>query len=105
MEASAMRITFTRGIVVCLLGLALLATTARPEEGDEPAKGKSVDASAKGTLRPAGRKDLDRDAVRDQVDPQIFARFKAFRQCADCGKIYWRGSHYQSMLRCIEGLG
>jgi uncharacterized protein with PIN domain len=46
--------------------------------------------------------DADSDAVRNQVDPQIFGRFTTFRQCGDCGKIYWRGSHYESMLRRVR---
>ena len=48
--------------------------------------------------------DADRDAVKDRVDPQIFGRFATFRQCGDCGKIYWRGSHYSDMLRLVSEL-
>lgn len=42
--------------------------------------------------------------LRDRVDPGILQRFKAFRQCRDCGKVYWQGSHYQRMLKWVEGL-
>ncbi len=37
--------------------------------------------------------------IRGRIDPEIFQRFRRFRQCQDCLKIYWRGSHYESMLR------
>lgn len=48
--------------------------------------------------------DADRDVARDRVDPRIFGRFAAFRQCKDCGKIYWRGSHYDDMLKWVREL-
>jgi uncharacterized protein with PIN domain len=36
------------------------------------------------------------------VDPDILARFEQFWRCAECGKIYWRGSHYQRMLEAVQ---
>jgi uncharacterized protein with PIN domain len=36
------------------------------------------------------------------VDPDILRRFEHFWRCADCGKIYWRGSHYQRMLEAVQ---
>lgn len=42
--------------------------------------------------------------VGDGVDPAILHRFDTFWQCRDCGKYYWRGSHYLRMLSLVERL-
>lgn len=47
---------------------------------------------------------VDKAVIRGQIDPDIWRRFQAFRQCQDCMKIYWRGSHYEQMLRQVGGL-
>jgi uncharacterized protein with PIN domain len=42
------------------------------------------------------------EEVKDAV-PENAARFYTdFWRCAACGKVYWRGSHYQRMARLIE---
>ena len=48
---------------------------------------------------------VDRAVIKGQIDPDIFQRFREFKQCQDCRKIYWRGSHYKSMLRLVSELG
>jgi uncharacterized protein with PIN domain len=30
--------------------------------------------------------------------------FNEFWQCKDCGRIYWKGSHYERMLKTIENI-
>jgi uncharacterized protein with PIN domain len=47
---------------------------------------------------------VNRNAVRGQISPNTFQRFQEFWQCRDCMKIYWRGSHYDGMLRQVKGL-
>ena len=47
---------------------------------------------------------VDKAVIRGQIDPEIFQRFREFWQCQDCMKIYWRGSHYEHMLRQIGKL-
>jgi uncharacterized protein with PIN domain len=41
------------------------------------------------------------------VDPAIRGRFERFWRCRDCRRVYWRGSHYQRLLRrvrkCVPG--
>ena len=50
-----------------------------------------------GTIRPAPAETLGH-----LVEPEILARFEHFWRCADCGKVYWRGSHYRRMLRAVQ---
>ncbi len=38
------------------------------------------------------------------VDPAIRARFDAFRRCRDCGRAYWKGSHYDEMERFVRAV-
>jgi hypothetical protein len=47
---------------------------------------------------------VDKAVIRGQIDPEIFQRFREFWQCQDCMKIYWRGSHYERMLRQVGKL-
>ena len=48
---------------------------------------------------------VDKSAIKGQIDPNIFHRFREFRQCQDCRKIYWRGAHYERMLEFVSALG
>lgn len=44
----------------------------------------------------------DRDQVRPVVPPFVFATQVHFKTCTKCGKIYWAGTHRQSVLRTLE---
>jgi uncharacterized protein with PIN domain len=47
---------------------------------------------------------VNKAVIEGRIDPNIFQRFREFWQCKDCGKIYWRGSHYESMLQLVSKL-
>ena len=51
-------------------------------------------------LRPAEKK-----SIQQRLLPETAKYFEEFYACADCGRIYWKGSHYRRMRRLIEGLG
>ena len=48
--------------------------------------------------------DISKDRVRGLVPPRIAELHDEFRQCPDCGRIYWRGSHYRRMESWIREL-
>ena len=52
-----------------------------------------------GELRPAAS-----DEVKDLLPPRIRETKSEFSRCANCGRVFWRGSHYARMLGWIEGL-
>ncbi len=52
-----------------------------------------------GEIGPAGV-----DALRDRVPPDARRRFDEFRACTSCGRVYWKGSHYQAMLARIRSV-
>lgn len=45
---------------------------------------------------------VTKDAVIDLVPPITKEHVHEYRQCTDCGKIYWRGSHYPELLALVE---
>jgi len=42
--------------------------------------------------------------IHERVPAPIAARHEEFRECPDCRRVYWKGSHYQRMRRWIEEL-
>ena len=50
-----------------------------------------------GTLRDAARAE-----VLDQVPAAIAREHDRFRVCDDCGRVYWRGSHYDRLVRLLD---
>ncbi|HXG39883.1 MAG TPA: Mut7-C RNAse domain-containing protein [Candidatus Limnocylindrales bacterium] len=62
--------------------------------------------------RPFGRclrcntelEDVARAEVLDRLPPRTRVEFDEFRRCRVCGRIYWKGSHYDRMRQLLEGL-
>lgn len=42
--------------------------------------------------------------VSDLVPPYVFKTQEQYMQCPNCGRIYWRGTHWQAMRRELEDL-
>ena len=42
-------------------------------------------------------------AVADRIPGDVARRFDRFWICADCRRVYWRGSHYRSLSRRVVG--
>ncbi len=43
-------------------------------------------------------------SVSDQIPIRISMAFDNFWQCMDCGRLYWRGSHYEKLRQKISDL-
>lgn len=52
-----------------------------------------------GIVAPVGKAD-----VMDRLEEGTKRDFDTFFQCRACGKIYWKGSHYQRMMKLIEAV-
>lgn len=51
-------------------------------------------------------KAVDKESVSDQLEPKTKKYYDTFKQCVDCGQVYWKGSHYaRAMTRISEMLG
>jgi uncharacterized protein with PIN domain len=53
-----------------------------------------------GKLYPVSKAEVDA-----QLPPHTRETKHEFSRCPDCGKVFWRGSHYARMLGWIEELG
>jgi uncharacterized protein len=38
--------------------------------------------------------DANKDDISERLEPKTRRYFDEFRQCLDCGQVYWQGSHY-----------
>jgi uncharacterized protein with PIN domain len=46
--------------------------------------------------------DLPHAAARDLVPPYVWHTQSQFRRCPDCGRVYWKGTHWPAMLVRLE---
>ena len=46
--------------------------------------------------------EVSREEVRDRVPPYVWHTQPVFHRCADCGRIYWKGSHWPGMEARLE---
>jgi len=44
---------------------------------------------------------IDKQSIASLLQPRTRAFYSEFWQCGDCGKVYWKGSHYQRMKQLI----
>jgi uncharacterized protein with PIN domain len=44
---------------------------------------------------------VDKQAVAAQLEPETLASFDQFWRCPGCGRVYWKGSHYQRLQRRV----
>ncbi len=47
---------------------------------------------------------IEKEKIIDRLPPKVKAAHNNFLYCKNCDKIYWRGSHYESMKGLIEKL-
>lgn len=45
---------------------------------------------------------VEKEAVLRRLPPNTRKYYQNFYQCAECGKIYWEGSHYQKMVSFLK---
>jgi uncharacterized protein with PIN domain/sulfur carrier protein ThiS len=47
---------------------------------------------------------IDKQAIKDRLEPKTRQYIDTFRICPECGQIYWQGSHHVRSLRLIAEL-
>jgi len=45
-----------------------------------------------------------REEVKDRVPPYVYKTQSQYMECPKCGRIYWRGTHWEAMTRKLEQL-
>jgi hypothetical protein len=54
-------------------------------------------------LRCNGRlAEVAKEAVAERLEPRTLEHYDEFYECDTCGRLYWKGSHYDAMLRYVE---
>ena len=47
---------------------------------------------------------VEKEMVLEKLEPLTKKYYDDFKICPACGQVYWKGSHYEKMLRVIESL-
>jgi len=47
-------------------------------------------------------REVDKEAIVENLEPLTRLYYQQFRRCNDCGHIYWRGSHFDKLCARIE---
>lgn len=47
---------------------------------------------------------VDKESILDRLPPKTRRAFSEFKMCENCGKIYWKGTHYKKIINFIEHL-
>jgi len=49
-------------------------------------------------------KEVSQKEVEDRVPPYVYRTQRQFMECPNCHRIYWRGTHWQAMLKKLDKL-
>jgi uncharacterized protein len=47
---------------------------------------------------------VEKQAVEARLEPGTRREFDEFYACADCGRVYWKGAHYRSLVTLVDRL-
>ncbi len=47
---------------------------------------------------------VNKEDIKDEVPKYIYKIHSDFKRCPDCGKIFWKGTHYREIKRKINEL-
>ncbi len=77
-----------------------------PEQLREVVKEFSLDPSSglwtRCTMCNGAITNVPKETVRSEVKPKVFALYQDFYRCAACGRVYWRGSHVERILKNLS---
>ena len=45
---------------------------------------------------------IEKDLVKDDVPPYVFEIHEDFKKCPECGRIFWKGTHYKEIKKVIN---
>jgi len=47
---------------------------------------------------------VDKSSIEERLEPKTKRYFDEFFRCSSCGKIYWKGSHFERMKKLVKEL-
>ncbi len=48
---------------------------------------------------------VSKESIMERLEPLTRKYYNEFSICSDCGKIYWKGSHFKPLIELLERLG
>ena len=45
---------------------------------------------------------VEKEEIADRLPPRTRQHYDDFRRCADCERIYWKGSHYTQLQEVVD---
>ncbi len=85
----------------------------RETESEEQFREVVREFQLEGLLKPFTRcrvcnsalREVSRESVRRRVPEKVWRAQEAFTECPDCGRIFWRGTHYERLSRILRTAG
>lgn len=110
--AEESRIILTRDKGILKRGCVLRGYWLRSPRAEDQVREVVERFDLAGQLRPFTRCPLcngpatpvPKSEVEDRLPPQIKIEFREFTHCRACGKIYWKGSHYDRLMATLPCL-
>jgi uncharacterized protein with PIN domain len=65
---------------------------------------KATDPMSRCSLCNSTVEKVDKSSVEGKVPNGVFERQEDFWYCSECSKYYWQGSHWDKIIKTIEGL-
>lgn len=47
---------------------------------------------------------ITKESIKDPALSKAIQYYQDFKQCSECNKIYWEGSHYQKMQNFLDSI-
>ena len=45
---------------------------------------------------------IEKELVKSNVPPYVFENHNDFKKCPECGRIFWKGTHYEKIKKVIN---
>ncbi|MFC1592806.1 Mut7-C RNAse domain-containing protein [Candidatus Omnitrophota bacterium] len=65
----------------------------------------TVDMFSRCTICNAGLKQIDKQQIQSRVPEYVLKMHNEFFTCPLCRRIYWAGTHWGNVQRCLEQIG
>jgi uncharacterized protein with PIN domain len=45
---------------------------------------------------------IKKETIKEDVPPYVFETHNEFQKCPDCGRVFWKGTHYKEIQKVID---
>jgi len=49
-------------------------------------------------------KEVKKNNIKDKVPKKVYKKHKSFWECKECGKIYWKGTHWDEIKKRLKNM-